>query len=525
MSDSFDELKIFKSLASPARINILKALEKQPLNYTELMRVAGMDKKTGSGKFAHHLRMLFATGLVRINGESKLYELTPKGNQVVRMLKEMRSFVLESKVMKVKRSNLVLEDFDRNKISKVLIEEAGMPAKTADKIARAVEERLEELKIDGLTSSLIRELVNVYLVEQGMTEYRNRLIRLGLPIADLDKLLEENSTKASFSTLTSNVASAVFKEYVLSKMLPQEIAARYYSGQIDFEGLETWAFSVYSRIYFEDELKSAVREMDAVEVETVFKDPDLEDCNLSWIIECLSFRGKIPTLYFSGDVSLVGLAVRARVLASYEKIIKPAQREVQLILNTGPTTSDGHPFDGSSAIIGKASINLVNVFLNAAGMERKFWDELAACIESIYTAFLRKNSYIGKFWRVENKQFIISMVGVEEIFSKTGISRSELFAETSSECRSISEDITMLLASKSSEKAAERFKRTDIHLYGVRQVEHLAENRHYSINVSCSKASEARDLTKFFNGGLLVKLPFTEAEQLKDLKPLAVLTF
>lgn len=525
MSEHLDESKIFKSLASSARINILKALEKQPLNYTELMRVAGMDKKTGSGKFAHHLRMLFSSGLVRINEESKLYELTPKGEQVVQMLKEMRSTVFESKRMKVRRSNLVLEDFDRNRISKVLVEEAGMPAKTADKIARAVEERLEELKIDGLTSSLIREVVNAYLIEQGLTEYRNRLIRLGLPIADIDKLLEDSSQHASFSSLTSNVASAVFKEYVLSKILPPDIAGRYFSGQLDFEGLDTWAFSVYSRIYYEGEIKSVLHEIDAVEAETVFKDPDFEDRHLGLVLDCITLKKKTPCLFFSqGFFEGKTSDVKARVLVPYEKLHPASLEEIQLIITAGPATSEGHPFNQSSAIMGKASVNLVGLFLYSSGAEKKFWDELRSCFEAVHTAFENKSRYLERFWRLENKQFIVSMAGVEELVSKAGFTRSELVSRAAAECKRIGDDFTMLLASKSSDKAVERFKKTDIHIHGVREVERIAENKPYSVNVKCSKASEARELAKFFIGGLVAKLPAAEAKHLADLKPLAALT-
>ncbi|MEM4495628.1 MAG: helix-turn-helix domain-containing protein, partial [Candidatus Caldarchaeum sp.] len=190
MSEAIDDAKIFKSLASPNRINILRQLEKSSLNYTELMHVLGMDKKSDAGKFAHHLKMLYAAGLITVNRHTKSYELTTKGAQVLKILNEMRERI--SQRIKVRRSDMFLEDFDRNKIARVLVEEASMPPKAADKIVKLFEEKLEELKLGELSAPLIREMVNALLVEHGLLEHRNKLARLGMPVADVDRMLSEN---------------------------------------------------------------------------------------------------------------------------------------------------------------------------------------------------------------------------------------------------------------------------------------------------------------------------------------------
>ncbi|MDW8084267.1 MAG: hypothetical protein RMI49_03615 [Candidatus Caldarchaeum sp.] len=524
MSEHLDESKIFKSLASSSRISILTSLEKQPMNYTELMRVAGIDKKTGSGKFAHHLKMLFTAGLVRVNDENKLYELTPKGVQVVKILKEMRSSLLESGRIKVRRSNSLIEDFDRNKISKVLFEEAGMPAKTADRVAKAMEERLEKMQIEHLTAPLIRELVNAYLVEQGMESYRNKLARLGLPVADVDTILEEHRGNSSFTAVTHKVALSVFREYALTKIIPREAAERYYAGEIDLEGIETWAFSVYSRLYESDEMNSAVKEVDGVEFETVFKDPPVTDSTFGLVLDCVAEKNKRASAYFS-DVSktdFVGVR-RLHVLLPFDKFDTSSTREAEFLFSRMPASSEGHPFEESGMILGKASINVAGLYLKSGSSEKKFWDELRSAIESVNSAFKNKRMHVEKYWRTEGFRFVVSLVGVEEVERKAGFSRHKIFVETERECRGMGEDYLLLMASKSSQRAAERLKKLDTHIYGAKEVERLTQNRTYSWNITLAKASEVREMLKYFSGGLSARLPLKEAENLRDLKPLVVL--
>jgi DNA-binding transcriptional ArsR family regulator len=65
------ESKVFRALASPTRLAVLRSLEKQPLNYTELLQATGLDRKTGSGKFAHHIRILLSRRTRRIRRKNK----------------------------------------------------------------------------------------------------------------------------------------------------------------------------------------------------------------------------------------------------------------------------------------------------------------------------------------------------------------------------------------------------------------------------------------------------------------------
>jgi anaerobic ribonucleoside-triphosphate reductase len=99
-----------------------------------------------------------------------------------------------------------MEQFDRNRIAQVLVEEAGVPPKVADKLARLAEEKLEALKIQYLTAPLIRELVNVLLIDQGLEEYRHRLSRLGMPVYDVEKLLRKAAERRDFLTLVKETS-------------------------------------------------------------------------------------------------------------------------------------------------------------------------------------------------------------------------------------------------------------------------------------------------------------------------------
>ncbi|MDJ0273515.1 MAG: helix-turn-helix domain-containing protein [Aigarchaeota archaeon] len=525
MSEAIDDAKIFKSLASPNRLSILRKLEKSPLNYTELMHVLGMNKKSDAGKFAHHLKMLYAAGLITLNRQTKNYELTTKGVQVLKILSEIRSSI--SQRIKVRRSDMVLEDFDRNKITRVLVEEASMPPKTADKIVKLFEEKLEELKLGELSAPLIREMVNALLVEHGLMEHRNKLARLGMPIADVDKLLSENHRQRNFMSLITTASGAVFREYVFHKILPSEAARLYLVGAVDFEGLETWGFSVYSRLYTPDMLRTVLSELGGVEAEVVLRDPDIDENMLMLLLDSVQVFGRRLSVFYSEPRgNTYNRLAEARISATlpFDKSVARLAGEVLLVLAHGVVSSEGHPFGEAGIISAKASINMVNLFLKCGGSERKFWDMLREIVEIVAAAFSAKKRFLQRFWPGEEGSCVLSPVGVEQLVAKQGFGRVELVKKVAQECSGVDEDVVVLLGSRASRRAAERMKRLDELSLGVREVERITGDAPYSFDVASSSSREVRELARFFTGGLVAKMDLKMAEDLLDLRPLVVLS-
>jgi Oxygen-sensitive ribonucleoside-triphosphate reductase len=67
----------------------------------------------------------------------------------------------------------------------------GLPScgrKEAEEIAKETEDRIKKMGITFLSGPLIRELVNVILLERGRSEWRNVLTRVGMPVFDAHKI-------------------------------------------------------------------------------------------------------------------------------------------------------------------------------------------------------------------------------------------------------------------------------------------------------------------------------------------------
>src|SRR5437016_14117537 len=90
---------------------------------------------------------------------------------------------------------MTIEEFDRTRIARSLVSEARMPQTLADEVAAEAEERLLKLRIVYLSAPLIRELVNIILIERKLEQYRHKLTRLGLPVNDVTLLLREAGQK------------------------------------------------------------------------------------------------------------------------------------------------------------------------------------------------------------------------------------------------------------------------------------------------------------------------------------------
>jgi ribonucleoside-triphosphate reductase len=151
-----------------------------------------------------------------------------------------------------------MEDFDRSRITRSLIREASAPTDLAQKIAEEVEERLAKLGTLYLTAPLIREFVNVVLIEKGLQEYRHKLTRLGLPVYDVTQLIEEaGRSNLNVETVQERAGASIMKEYTLLNVLPREIADAHLSGDIHISNEGTWVVKPYevyhdTRVFLRD---------------------------------------------------------------------------------------------------------------------------------------------------------------------------------------------------------------------------------------------------------------------------------
>ncbi|MDD1673440.1 MAG: anaerobic ribonucleoside-triphosphate reductase, partial [Methanomicrobiales archaeon] len=95
---------------------------------------------------------------------------------------------------KVRTSDGHIIDWDRERIVQQLLEETklvktfygkeGIDGERATAIARKVEQHIQRMGLQSLSGPLIREIVNMMLMENGMVEYRNVSTRVGTPVYD-----------------------------------------------------------------------------------------------------------------------------------------------------------------------------------------------------------------------------------------------------------------------------------------------------------------------------------------------------
>ncbi len=230
-------------MASPNRIDILRILNnKGPLTYSELKSLAGFKSKKESGKFAYHLRKLLRQSLVGLNKGERRYTITNLGKLVLNLARQIEEkSIIESGKMYVRTSHQTIEEFNPHKIIQSLVREANMSLEQATKITEEVENKIYKLSTSYLTSRLIRDCVNNVLLEHGLEEQMNKLIRIGVPIFDLNKkfLHNDNSLRNGINDLITDVSEKVFSDYFANNF-QKDIMDMHYSGEVHLDALGQW---------------------------------------------------------------------------------------------------------------------------------------------------------------------------------------------------------------------------------------------------------------------------------------------
>jgi anaerobic ribonucleoside-triphosphate reductase len=235
-------LKVLKAASSSLRMQLLTTLvDKGPQSYTDLMKILRLNPSRDAGRFAYHLKYLLKADLIEPDVDNKEYRLTDLGKTIINFTEDIQQQFLQRKKIFVRTSRLAMEEFDRNKIVEALVKEANVPLFQAQKIARETEKRLLEFKTKYLTAPLIREMVNAILVEKGLEEYRHKLTRLGLPVHDVNQLIDSSGTRLQGAeAIHKAAADAVMEEYTLLNVLPRDIADAHLSGGLHMRHLGTW---------------------------------------------------------------------------------------------------------------------------------------------------------------------------------------------------------------------------------------------------------------------------------------------
>jgi anaerobic ribonucleoside-triphosphate reductase len=174
-------------------------------------------------------------------------------------VKDTRQTTLEgvfiSPMPPVRTSDGHILEWDRGRIVSQIVEETRLvetfygyesaDEETAEEIARQVERRILSLGLQTLSGPLIREIMNITLLERGMVQYRNVCTRVGTPVFDAHLIdvgrgfeakdnanLQENA-----ETSHKKKADKISKEQYLLQ-LPPHLADHHLFGDIHVHDLE-----------------------------------------------------------------------------------------------------------------------------------------------------------------------------------------------------------------------------------------------------------------------------------------------
>lgn len=132
--------------------------------------------------------------------------------------------------------------WDASRIRDALMVEAGTDPATAESIAIEVEDDLLKYGRTNVTTSIIREMVNVKLFQRGLDAKLADHSRIGLPVHDLETMMfnknkENSNTSHNPESINLSIAEMVLKEYALTKVFSKDVADAHLKGDIHLHDL------------------------------------------------------------------------------------------------------------------------------------------------------------------------------------------------------------------------------------------------------------------------------------------------
>ncbi|RJQ51284.1 MAG: anaerobic ribonucleoside-triphosphate reductase [Actinobacteria bacterium] len=132
--------------------------------------------------------------------------------------------------------------WNKQKIVDSLIKETGASAVLAEEIADAVERKIDESNLATITTSIIRELIDMELLERNLVMMHKKHSHLGLPMYDVEQIImnanhENSNTTHNPESINLTIAEAILKEFALRKVFSEDIAQAHLVGDIHLHDL------------------------------------------------------------------------------------------------------------------------------------------------------------------------------------------------------------------------------------------------------------------------------------------------
>lgn len=132
--------------------------------------------------------------------------------------------------------------WDKSKIVNSLVLEANAGPELAREIADRVEERIVAGHLNTVTTSIIRELVDLELLERGLGTMHKKHSHIGLPMYDVEQIItsankENSNTTHNPESINLTLAESILKEFALRYVFSDDIARAHMVGDIHLHDL------------------------------------------------------------------------------------------------------------------------------------------------------------------------------------------------------------------------------------------------------------------------------------------------
>ncbi len=149
----------------------------------------------------------------------------------------------EDKTIFVKNGNQEAAPWDRTRIIAILMEESGLPFQIAEKIADDVQKAVFSSNLKSVSSSLLRELVNLKLLEYGYTKILNKTRVLGLAVSDVKDAVKSDIPYNAVSPLSPFLSSMYIADTVKSQFASLNVFSEksvdlHYQGKFHINGIK-----------------------------------------------------------------------------------------------------------------------------------------------------------------------------------------------------------------------------------------------------------------------------------------------
>jgi ribonucleoside-triphosphate reductase len=156
--------------------------------------------------------------------------------------KEERGDSTDIALLVTTSSKSEINPWDKQRIVNCLVREVNASVELAQEIADAVERKIFESNLDTVTTSIIRELVDIELLQRGLGRLHKRHTHLGLPLFDVEQIIlnanrENSNTTHNPESINLTLAETILKQYALTKVFSEDVAQAHLIGDIHLHDL------------------------------------------------------------------------------------------------------------------------------------------------------------------------------------------------------------------------------------------------------------------------------------------------